>query len=382
MEWFENKLSAEKYTPVTRSQALCALDFWRTAPFYSPSPLVNLRGAASALGLGEVYLKDEGRRVGPGAFKLMGAGYAMARSLGAGSWDEAVHAKRKMCFYTATDGNHGRAVAWCASRFGQRAAVLMPSGSAEARRAAIAAEDADVTVTDMGYDDCVRRARELAGADPNGILLQDTTLPGYETLPLEIMRGYGAIAAELEEQLPCAPTHVILQAGVGSFAGALSSALDELFPQAAPVFLVTETAAAPCLMLSAEAGETRACAGEIRTIMAGLACGEPCIPGLRSLLGRARFFTALPDMWAAEAMRALARPLDGDEIVVAGESGAAGFGLLLALMRDASLSPLREAARLGPDSRVLVFSTETATDPINYKKIVGNFARQTPSKDV
>ena len=175
---------------------------------------------------------------------------------------------------------------------------------------------------------------------------------------------------------------MILQAGVGSFAGALSSALDELFPQAAPVFLVTETAAAPCLMLSAEAGETRACAGEIRTIMAGLACGEPCIPGLRSLLGRARFFTALPDMWAAEAMRALARPLDGDEIVVAGESGAAGFGLLLALMRDASLSPLREAARLGPDSRVLVFSTETATDPINYKKIVGNFARQTPSKDV
>ncbi|HIS44137.1 MAG TPA: diaminopropionate ammonia-lyase [Candidatus Scatomorpha merdigallinarum] len=382
MEWFENKLSAEKYTPVTRSQALCALDFWRTAPFYSPSPLVNLRGAASALGLGEVYLKDEGRRFGPGAFKLMGAGYAMARSLGAGSWDEAVHAKRKTCFYTATDGNHGRAVAWCASRFGQRAAVLMPSGSAEARRAAIAAEDADVTVTDMGYDDCVRRARELAGADPNGILLQDTTLPGYETLPLEIMRGYGAIAAELEEQLPCAPTHVILQAGVGSFAGALSSALDELFPQAAPVFLVTETAAAPCLMLSAEAGETRACAGEIRTIMAGLACGEPCIPGLRSLLGRARFFTALPDMWAAEAMRALARPLDGDEIVVAGESGAAGFGLLLALMRDASLSPLREAARLGPDSRVLVFSTETATDPINYKKIVGNIARQTPSKDV
>ena len=382
MEWFENKLSAEKYTPVTRSQALCALDFWRTAPFYSPSPLVNLRGAASALGLGEVYLKDEGRRFGPGAFKLMGAGYAMARSLGAGSWDEAVHAKRKTCFYTATDGNHGRAVAWCASRFGQRAAVLMPSGSAEARRAAIAAEDADVTVTDMGYDDCVRRARELAGADPNGILLQDTTLPGYETLPLEIMRGYGAIAAELEEQLPCAPTHVILQAGVGSFAGALSSALDELFPQAAPVFLVTETAAAPCLMLSAEAGETRACAGEIRTIMAGLACGEPCIPGLRSLLGRARFFTALPDMWAAEAMRALARPLDGDEIVVAGESGAAGFGLLLALMRDASLSPLREAAGLGPDSRVLVFSTETATDPINYKKIVGNFARQTPSKDV
>ncbi len=382
MEWFENKPSTEKYTPVTRSQALCALDFWRTAPFYSPSPLVNLRGAASALGLGEVYLKDEGRRFGPGAFKLMGAGYAMARSLGAGSWDEAVHAKRKTCFYTATDGNHGRAVAWCASRFGQRAAVLMPSGSAEARRAAIAAEDADVTVTDMGYDDCVRLARELAGADPDGVLLQDTTLPGYEALPLEIMRGYGAIAAELEEQLPCAPTHVILQAGVGSFAGALSSALDELFPQAAPVFLVTETAAAPCLMLSAEAGEARACTGEIRTIMAGLACGEPCIPGLRSLLGRARFFTALPDMWAAEAMRALARPLDGDEVVVAGESGAAGFGLLLALMRDASLSPLREAAGLGSDSRVLVFSTETATDPINYKKIVGNFARQTPSKDV
>lgn len=381
-EWVENKLCSEESTPVRCADVLDALSFWRGAPFYAETPLVPLPGAAKALGIGGLYLKDESRRFGLGAFKVMGAGYAMARALGARSWAEAANSAQRRTFYTATDGNHGRAVAWCARRLRQRAVVLMPKGSAEARRQAIAAEGAEVHVTEFNYDDSVRMARDLACADENGLLLQDTTLPGYADVPLDIMRGYSAIAAEAAERLPAPPTHVILQAGVGSFAGGTASALTSLYPHARPTFLVAETAAAPCLMRSAASGCVCTVPGEIDTIMAGLACGEPCTLGLEALLSRARFFAALPDECASDAMRALAMPEPGDEAVTAGESGAAGYALLRAVMLSPELAPLRAAAGLNEHSRVLVFNTEGATDPENYARIVGNFAGHPPSKDV
>ena len=381
IRWIENTYSGGRHTPVTAGDARSSLEFWQTAPFYAPSPLVNLAGAAAELGLGSLWLKDEGRRFGPGSFKLLGAGYAMARALAGGgelSWAKCAESPRRLSFYTATDGNHGRAVAWLARRLGQSAVVLMPEGAAPARLDAIAAEGARVSVEDANYDECVRRARALADEN-GGVLLQDTTLSGYETLPLEIMRGYGAMAAELALELDEPPTHVVLQAGVGSFAGAMSSALTELYPGAGMTFIVVETAAAPCLMLSAAAGEVRRVTGELRTIMAGLACGEPCLPGLRSLLSRARFFAALPDDAAAAAVRALALPASGDEAVTAGESGAAGIGLIRAVMLSPELEPLRRAAGLDKSSRVLAVNTETATDPESYRKILGNFAGQNAS---
>ena len=303
----------------------------------------------------------------------------MARALvpeGPLSWERAAASPRRLRFFTATDGNHGRAVAWLARRLGQRARVLMPAGSSRERFEAIAAEGTEVSVEDANYDECVRRARRMAD-EGGGVLLQDTTLLGYEALPLEIMRGYGALCAEAREQLSEAPTHVILQAGVGSFAGAAAGALAELCAPAEMTFMVAECAAAPCLMLSAAAGERRVVGGELKTIMAGLACGEPCDIGLRSLMYRAGYFAALPDAWAAEAMRSLAR-----EGVTAGESGAAGCGLLLALMRAPELRELREAAGLNEHSRVLLFNTETATDRENYRAIVGNFAGHPASNAV
>lgn len=385
VNWIENKHKTPKYTPVTATEARAALDFWRGTPFYEPTPLEELPGAAKELGLGELYVKDEGRRFGLGAFKLMGAGYAMARALSDGadlSWPAALHSSRRLTFYTATDGNHGRAVAWCARRMRQRAVVLMPEGSARARYEAIAAEGASVTIEDANYDECVRRARDLADADRSGVLLQDTTLPGYDALPREIMRGYGAIAAELAAQLREPPTHVVLQAGVGAFSGACASAVSELYPSADIRFIIVEAAAAPCLLLSAAAGAPRAVTGRLDTIMAGLACGEPCSIGLRSLTSRADVFAALPDDWAADAMRALARPAPGDAAIVAGESGAAGYGLLRAAMLAPELAELRDAAGLDGHSRVLLFNTETATDPENYNAIVGNFTGHKASKVV
>lgn len=376
--WVENKLEVPDFRPVSADDARGALSFWRGAPFYAPSPLVRLDGAARRLGLGAVYLKDEGRRFGTGSFKFLGAGYAMARALGAESWSAAANAARRTTFYTATDGNHGRAVARAARLLGQSAVVLMPAGSTRARFDAIAAEGARVTIEDANYDECVRRAASLA-AESGGVLLQDTTQPGYELLPREIMRGYGTIAAELASELASPPTHVVLQAGVGSFAGALASALAELYTGADITFLVAEAAAAPCLLRSVEAGAVRTVDGDIRTIMAGLACGEPCSLGLASLEARAKVFAAIDDDCAAAAMRDLASGADGDERVTAGESGAAGYALLRAAMLTPELAGLRAAASLDERSRVLVINTETATDPDSYRRIVGNFAGQNPS---
>ena len=373
VRWIENRLNARDYRPVSAADALSALSFWRGAPFYAPTPLVSLSESARALGLGAIYLKDEGKRFGTGSFKFLGAGFAMARALGAETWDGALRSERGADFYTATDGNHGRAVARAARLLGRRAVVLMPAGSSKARYEAIAAEGAEVTIEDANYDDCVRRAAALA-RENHGVLLQDTTQPGYEELPHEIMRGYGAIAAEIAEEMPEPPTHVVLQAGVGSFAGAMSSALAELYPGARMTFLIAETAAAPCLMYSVEAGEERRVGGEIRTIMAGLACGEPCSLGLMSLAARARLFAAIDDSAAEDAMRALAH-----EGITAGESGAAGFALLREAMLSPELRDLRASSGLDANSRVLVVNTETATDPDNYRKIVGNFAGQDPS---
>ena len=182
VKWIENKLNAPEYRPVTASDARAALEFWRGAPFYAPSPLVRLPGAARELGLGALALKDEGRRFGPGSFKLLGAGCAMARALlgeGPLSWEAASNPPRSLRFYTATDGNHGRAVAYLARLLGQRAVVLMPEHSSRERFEAIAAEGASVTIEDANYDECVRRARALA-EENGGVLLQDTDLPGYE----------------------------------------------------------------------------------------------------------------------------------------------------------------------------------------------------------
>ena len=187
--------------------ARAAARFWRGAPFYAPTPLRRLDRTAAELGLGAAYLKDEGLRAPLGAFKLLGAGYAMARVLcgdGDLSWEKAAESGKKAVFYTATDGNHGRAVAYMARAFGCRAVVLMPAGASRERFETIAAEGAEVTVEDANYDECVRRARALADEN-GGVLLQDTTLDNYEALPHEIMRGYAAIAAEVFEDLPEPP---------------------------------------------------------------------------------------------------------------------------------------------------------------------------------
>lgn len=363
--------------------------FHRSFPQYAPTPLASLKRAAKQLGLGALLVKDESHRFGLNAFKVLGGSYAMAseiaRALGkdAAKTDYAYLTGDRMkkefgqaTFFTATDGNHGRGVAWSARELGQKAVVLMPKGTVKSRFDNIAKEGAHVTIEDANYDECVRRACALAGQTERGIVVQDTAWPGYERIPQRIMQGYGTMAQEAAEQMKEAgfarPTHVFVQAGVGSLAGAIAGYYANLYKDNCPMIVVMEADAADCHYQSAVAGDggMRIVTGDLNTMMAGLACGEPNPISFDILRNHAACFISCPDWVSAQGMRALAHPRGGDPSIVSGESGAIGTGLVHAIMTDPAYAALKDALSLGKDSVVLLFSTEGATDPENYRRIV------------
>lgn len=358
--------------------------FHHTLPDYAPTPLVRLPGLARALGVGAVLVKDEPHRFGLNAFKGLGGIYALARAAGevlglAGplTWERlqtpaARQALAGVEFVTATDGNHGRGVAWAARRLGCRAHVYLPAGSVPARAQAILDAGAvEAEILPLSYDDTVAHAARLA-REKGWRLIQDTSWPGYEDVPAWIVQGYTTMAREAAEQLEelglARPTHVFLQAGVGAMAGGVLGYLAARYGEAAPDFLIAEPEDIPCIYASAQAGQPRRVEGQAGTIMAGLNCGTPCSltwPVLRDL---ARWYAACPDAVAEEGMRLLGRPHPGDPAVVSGESGAVTAGLLARLAQ----SPLRQDLGLGEDSVVLLFSTEGDTDPEHYRQVLRN----------
>ena len=362
-----------------------ARTFHRSFPQYAPTPLARLDGMARHLGLRGLFVKDESYRFGLNAFKVLGGSYAMARCIAgqlgrdmAGmTYDyltsEAFRAEfGQTVFFTATDGNHGRGVAWAARQLGQKAVVRMPKGSSQRRFDHIAREGAQVTIEQVNYDDCVRLAAAEAAQTPRGVVIQDTAWEGYEEIPAWIMQGYGTMAAEAAEQLGRRPTHVLVQAGVGSLAGAVVGYFSNLYPENPPRFIVVEARAADCLYRGAAAGDgaPRTVGGDLRTIMAGLACGEPNPVSWDLLRSRAAAFLSCPDWVSVRGMRMLAAPVKGDPAVTSGESGAVGMGALSVLLEDPAYAPLRRALELDRDSQVLLFSTEGDTDPEQYRKIV------------
>ncbi|MBQ6595144.1 MAG: diaminopropionate ammonia-lyase [Clostridia bacterium] len=351
-----------------------------TLPGYTRTPLVSLKELAGYLGLGSLWVKDESRRFFLNAFKGLGASYAIGRLLqarlerrGAGDADleELRREARGLTFVTATDGNHGRGVAWAARLFGAKAVVYLPAGTARERLENIRALGARAEMTDLSYDDTVRLAAGKA-EEEHWILLQDTAWPGYETVPRWIMQGYTTMGAEIAEQLGAErPTHVFLQAGVGSMAGALAAFFADRYGSDRPRIVVVEPEGADGLCRTAEAGDGKLHAPEkLETIMAGLKCGEPCTLAWEILKECADAFVRIPDRAAAKAMRVLGAPLDGDPRVVSGESGAAGLGAVLELLQNGDRADLAGRLALGAGSRVLVISTEGATDRENYRHIV------------
>ena len=361
--------------------------FHQGLPGYVPTPLVQLDGLARQLGVSRLWVKDESQRFGLNAFKALGGSYAIARWLGERlelSGEELTFenlmARQKeaglgeITFVTATDGNHGRGVAWAARLLGHQAVVYLPKGSARERLDNILALGAQAEITDLNYDDAVRLADKMA-REQGWVLIQDTAWPGYEQVPAWIMQGYTTMASEILEQLTQAgeqpPTHLFLQAGVGSFAGAMLGSFVNTWGKDSPVTCIVEPDRAACLFQSAKAGEIRPVTGEMDSMMAGLCCGEPCTISWEIIRAWTDAFLACPDKYAALGMRLLGRPVQGDQAVTSGESGAVGVGVLSAILHEEALHDLCWTLGLGPDSRVLCISTEGDTDQENYRSILG-----------
>ncbi len=357
---------------------------------YQPSPLVQLSKLADYLGLGKLFIKDESSRFGLNAFKVLGASYAIGRYLAERlgrdiseiSYEELRSEEIRsqlgdITFTTATDGNHGRAVAWAAAQLHQKAVIYMPKGSDPVRLKNIRAHGAEASITDLNYDDAVRLSQQKA--KENGwVIIQDTAWSGYEDIPTWIMQGYATLAVEAMEQMKeqgvTAPTHVFLQAGVGSFAGGVLGFLASSLGDSMPKITIVEPEKADCLYHSAKIGDGKphTVDGDLDTLMAGLACGEPNSIGWELLRDYAAAFVSCPDSLAATGMRVLATPLKGDDTIISGESGAVTTGLLHLLMESESgnAARLRELLELDKNSVVLLVSTEGNTSPRAFRDAV------------
>lgn len=360
--------------------------FHQSFPVYRETPLVRLNGLAKQAGLGELCVKDESYRFGLNAFKALGGSYAIGRylaeRLGVDLADlpyEAMtsEATRKklgeITFATATDGNHGRGVAFTAKLLGQKSVVYMPKGSSLERLNNIKAEGAMAEITEYNYDDTVRLVEKKA-RENGWVMVQDTAWEGYEDIPFWIMQGYGTMALEAYRQMGKRPTHIFLQAGVGSMAAAVTGFFSSVYPEEKPVITVVESDQADCIFRTAEAADGRLhpVTGDMKTMMAGLACGEPCTIAWNILQSWADYFVSCPDEITMRGMRALGHPLESDPKVVSGESGAVTTGLVLALMENPELKNLKEQLGLNAKSVVLCFSTEGDTDRQHYREIVND----------
>ncbi|MEF9959579.1 MAG: diaminopropionate ammonia-lyase [Niameybacter sp.] len=388
IKWVRNQM------PPTQEEALQVMalnemdkvhTFHKSFPMYEVTPLQALCRLADFYHLGGIFVKDESYRFGLNAFKVLGGSLAMgkhiAKTLGKDlselDYDTFISTETKKqlgdaTFFTATDGNHGRGVAWAANKLGQKAVVFMPKGSQTIRLQNIQKEGATATIETVNYDECVRLATAAACQTPGGVVVQDTAWEGYTEIPSWIMQGYGTMVKEALEQLGQKPTHVFVQAGVGSLAGAVIGYIANHFVEGGIQMVVVEASEAACLYNSAVAGDgrIRIVTGDMPTIMAGLACGEPNTISWEILKNHTHYFVSCPDWVAAKGMCILGAPLKGDPRVISGESGAVTLGFLASVMEEETLKPLKEHLGLNEESIVLLFSTEGDTDPEHYRQIV------------
>lgn len=361
------------------------LEFHSGITGYAQTPLISLPNLAKQLGVGQIFVKDESARFGLNAFKALGGSYAIARylcrklnmpidgnSFNVLCSEEAKAKLGTVTFVTATDGNHGRGVAWAAKLLGHKAVVYLPEGSSQERLNNIRALGAEAEITKFNYDGAVRLAYAMSRKH-GWVLVQDTAWSGYEEIPTWIMQGYTTMAQEITAQLNgIMPTHLFLQAGVGSMAGALLGYFAALWQNNLPVTVICEPDKAACLYKTAAVndGTLHKVTGRMNSMMAGLCCGEPCTVSWDIINNFANAFIACSDDYAASGMRLLGMLQSGDARIVSGESGAVTAGVLAALMQDPEFAQLRNELGLDENSRVLLISTEGATDKVNYLKVL------------
>jgi len=392
VQWIENPQARSGHPITSVADVLPAGEvmkirrFHKQIPGYRISPLKGLGSLATRLGLGGIWVKDESARLDLSSFKVLGGSYAiyklLQRRLGMEdqelTFNDLVSGELRarlgdITFAAATDGNHGRGVAWSAKQMGFKSVIYVHKLTSRARINSIEQNGARVVIVDGTYDDAVRQV--YADAQANGWeVVSDTAWEGYEDIPRWVMQGYTTMLSEAQEQLAAQgivkPTHIFVQAGVGSLAAATIGFYHNLFGAERPLSVVVEPTKAACLYASMHAGAMRSVTGDLDTIMAGLACGDPNPLAWNVLKDTADVFAACPDYVAAKGMRVYAVPLRGDPFIVSGESGAVTLGALMFTMEYEGARPLREKLGLGLDSQVLLINSEGNTSPDDFRYVV------------
>ena len=385
-EYEKDQRRARELFPVTIARK--ARLFHRQIPGYKMTPLRALPNLADMLGVGGIYIKDEAQRLELNSFKVMGGSFAVYRFIQKKLnmedteltyeyliSDECHKALGDITFCSATDGNHGRGLAWAAQKLGHKCHIYVHSETSQARIEAIRSYGAVITIVEGNYDDAVRQA--ASDAAKNGWeVISDTSWDGYTEIPTWIMQGYTSMLLECQEQFAGMglqkPTHVFVQAGVGALAASVVGFYTALFPEEPPVFVVVEPNKAPCIYESIKAGDGQchSVKGDLDTIMAGLACGDPSPIAFEILSKNADAFLSVPDYIAARGMRVLSCPLTGDPFMISGESGAAPLGALYSVMTEKGAEDLRNKLGLNKQSRVFIVNTEGNTDPKHFRRII------------
>ena len=359
----------------------------RQIPGYRMTPLASLPNLAAMLKVGGIYIKDEGQRLILNSFKVMGGSFALynflKKRLGVSGELSFEYLKSEEChkktgeitFASATDGNHGRGIAWASQQLGYKCVIYVHNETSKPRIEAIRSYGARVEIVDGNYDDAVRKVAQDA-KKYNWEIISDTSWDGYTEIPTWIMQGYTTMLLEAQEQLAgvgiSRPSHVFVQAGVGALAAATVGFYAALFPENPPVFVVVEPDKAPCVFESVKAGDGKchSIKGDLNTIMAGLACGDPSPIALPVLDANTDVFVQVPDYIAARGMRILSCPLTGDPFVISGESGAVTLGTLFTLKNPNCPQDLREALALDEHSNILLINTEGNTDPVQFRRVI------------
>lgn len=342
-----------------------ALDFHRSLPMYRPTPLVHLANLSKKYDIGNIWVKDESHRFGLNAFKVLGTAYAIHLSLEKNPDIQS--------FCTATDGNHGRAVAWAASLYHKESVVIVPKATTAQRINAIAKEGAKVLQINGNYDEACQKAETMVKAN-NWVLIQDMAWEGYIEIPALIMAGYLTLFKELEEKLhpKTAPNIdlVFLQAGVGSLAAAGIYYYLDRYGEKRPKIIIVEPEEADGILLSFENNKISTSKGTSNTIMAGLNCGTPSLGAWNLLKNGADYVMKIHDTFAEKAIRELYFPTGTDTRIISGESGAAGFAGFLALMQESSFKPIKEELGISDKTNVLFINTEGNTDKNSFERII------------
>lgn len=404
LEWIQNQRSGTpedcRALDRLKPQAITrvARQFHRQLDGYHMSPLKSLPGLAAMLGIGGIWVKDESERLSLNSFKVLGGSFALyqflRKRLGIRDRELTVSelkseaAQQKLgdiCFATATDGNHGRGVAWAAMELGFDCVVYVHERTSKPRIRAIEEYGARVKVIPGTYDDAVRQV--IRDANINGWqVISDTSWDGYEDIPNWVMQGYTTMMAELQEQLAgqgiVQPTHVLVQAGVGALAASVIGYYQGLFGATRPITVVVEPNKAACLFESAKAadGHPHSVGGTLNTIMAGLACGDPSPLAWDILEHHADFFLSCPDFIAAKGMRVYGVPVANDPFIVSGESGAVTLGALMFIAECATLADLKAQMKLDANSQVLLINTEGNTDPQHFRRVVWEGGSPVPAE--